>query len=442
MSRFLRDRLIVRVVLHGVLLLGISAAGFLAVTLGLLSSGMDHEVKTFTAWFGAEACERLAHSRDAEAEIAAFPAAVTVFSEDGRTLATSSPRALPPLSPDELARLRRGEPVPLEPGRLVAVACHGTPGRYAVGGGPPMTLPIGSSLLLVAALVLVVGLGSIPLARSLVRPLRELVSTANVFGKGELTARATVTHTDEIGDLARAFNRMASNLHAHLMSEKELLANVSHELRTPLARVRVVLETAKEDPSRAAALLDEISRDLTDLERLTDDVLATIRLDFSASTAEAARLRVRPERVNVVEVLQRAVARCVEDHPDREIELEATGAPTVVPGDPALLLRLFENLLENARKYSSSAIRVHVQTDAATVRIDVLDAGIGIEKADLERVFEPFFRSDRSRGRASGGTGLGLTLCRRIVEVHGGEIRAESEPGVGTTVTVSLPLGS
>jgi signal transduction histidine kinase len=418
-ARFFRDRLLIRVVLHGVVLLGVSAVGFLPISWLLLGPGMDRDMRTFTEWFGGQACERVAHSPTADEEIARFPVAVAVFTTDGR-------RITAPLDP------------PISP-RFMVVACPNDASRYAVVEGPTNHLPFGRLGILVAVLVALVAVGSIPLARSLVRPLRDLVSTANRFGKGDLTTRAKVQRTDEIGDLAVAFNGMASNLQAHLMAEKELLANVSHELRTPLARVRVVLETAKEDPSRAASLLHEIARDLTDLERLTDDVLATIRLDFSGAAPESAKIRARLEPVSVVSVVQRAIARCVEANPDREIELDAADDVPSVQGDPALLLRLFDNLLENARKYSSKSIVIRVRQESARVMVEVEDRGIGIEDADLESVFEPFFRSDRSRGRASGGSGLGLTLCRRIVEVHGGSITARSKPGVGTIVKVDLP---
>ena len=437
MARLVRDRLLARVILHGVVLLGVSAVGFLAIALALVGSTVDRDMKAFTEWFGEQACERMAHAEDPQADIARFPAAVAVYTRDGRRVAASAEHPLA-LSADELAQSAAGPSSELARSRLTTVTCRHDPSRFAVVGGPPLGLPLGRLSVLVAAMVLLVALGSVPLARSLVRPLRELVASVETFGDGDLTVRARASRTDEIGDLARAFNSMAANLQAHLMAEKELLANVSHELRTPLARVRVVLETAKEDPSRAATLLGEISRDLTDLERLTDDVLATIRLDFAAA-GPSAKIRVRPEWVDLNALLQRAVGRCVETHPEREIELDVRGEVAGVVGDPALLLRLHENLLENACKYSSSAIRVVIEQHDATLVVRVEDDGIGIDPSDLERVFEPFFRSDRSRGRASGGTGLGLTLCRRIVEVHDGTIVAESAAGVGTVVIVRLP---
>ena len=98
---------------------------------------------------------------------------------------------------------------------------------------------------------------------------------------------------------------------------------------------------------------------------------------------------------------------------------------------------MFDNLLENAEKYSTGSVRVHAHEEGGTYVVQVEDSGIGIERADLERIFEPFFRTDRSRQRTTGGTGLGLALCRRIVELHGGSIAAESGGGK-TTVTVRL----
>lgn len=444
MAHVLRDRLFVRVLLHGALLLGASGAGFLVIAIVILGPALDGEARALAGWFGVQACERAASSPNADAEVASFPIAVAVFSRDGSRLTPSTESRLPTPTTEELSRLREEKSARVTPGRPLAFACPGASSRYAVVSGPVMALPAGRLSLLVAAMIVLVALGSIPLARSLVRPLRDLVATANSFGAGDLNARASVQRSDEIGDLAEAFNRMASNLQAHLMAEKELLANVSHELRTPLARVRVVLETAKENPSRAAALLHEISRDLTDLERLTDDVLAAIRLDFEGAATEAAAIRTRPEQVDVAKIARLAVARCVEAHPDREIELSTDDDDDLpsIDGDPSLLLRLFDNLLDNARKYSSGVVRVDISRRDEGISVAFRDEGIGIERGDLQRVFAPFFRSDRSRGRATGGTGLGLTLCQRIVEAHGGTIEVESEPTSGTTFTVNLPGAS
>jgi signal transduction histidine kinase len=139
------------------------------------------------------------------------------------------------------------------------------------------------------------------------------------------------------------------------------------------------------------------------------------------------------------QVLRHVIARNVEANPDCDVDLEAPDTMRRLRGDPALLGRLFHNLIDNARKYSSGAVSVRARDDGGAVVVDVEDHGIGIDADDLGHIFEPFFRSDRSRQRATGGTGLGLALSRRIVELHRGSIVAESRIGNGTKVTVRLP---
>ena len=414
MISLIRRGLLSRLILNGIILLVISAAGFLGLASILLGDQAKQAERTMTDWFAQDACETYARE-PAKGALVAYPVRVAVYSSGGERLASSTP-----------------EPA----GALTA--CPDGSGRLVTVGGPLQRPALSRLAISVAAIVLIVALGSIPLARSFVNPLRELVATAARFGEGDLSARARIQRSDEIGDLAVAFNAMAAKLEARLLAEKEMLANVSHELRTPLARVRVVLEMAKEEPARAASLLGEISRDLAELEHLTEDVLGTIELDFAGDDGKAgAGLRLRTAAADIGTVLRHAVTRAVEAHPEREFVLEAAEGMPPLRGDGALLRRLFDNLLDNARKYSSGPIVVRAREEGSAIIVEVEDSGIGIDRADLDRIFEPFFRTDRSRQRVSGGTGLGLALCRRIATLHHGSIRAESDAG-RTVVTVRL----
>lgn len=434
---FLRPRLLARVILNGVLLLVVSAVGFIALASVLLGEDGRKSGRAFAKWYGTEACADYARA-GADGGIKKFPIVIGLYTKDGEELASSTSTPLVQPSITELRTARQSGATTIEATNQALVACPDDSQRYAIVGGPLHPPPIGRLAIAVMAVVLLVAVASIPLARSLVKPLRELVGTATRFGEGDLQARASVRRFDEIGDLATAFNLMAAKLEERLLAEKEMLANVSHELRTPLARARVVLETAKEDPARSASLLREISHDLSDLERLTDDVLATIRLDFEGASSRG--LRLRPEDVDLGDVVRHSIARTVEAHPDRDVELDAPDTVPLLRGDPALLLRLFDNLLDNARKYSAETISVGLRSDRRELVVEIRDRGIGIDHADLERIFDPFFRTDRSRQRATGGTGLGLALCRRIVDAHRGTIAATSSGGEGTTVIVRLPL--
>lgn len=436
----LRIGIMGRMVASGVLLLVVSAFGFLTIAGFLMKDSAQANEALVQTFFAHDACGRYAHG-PGPAALAGMPVRIAIVDGKGDVLARSVDKPMAHPTPADLAAARAGTAVVKTgdpPMRLVACADE----RYAIVGGPLGDPPLGSLFVAVSAMVLVVAIGSIPLARSFVKPIRSLVATATKIGEGDLTARAALDRGDEIGELAAAFDGMADKLRARLLAEKELLANVSHELRTPLARVRVVLETAKEDPTRSEALLAEISRDLSDLERLTDDVLAAIRLDFAEADGGATSFRIRPEDVDVADVLARAITRAIEARPEREMDLDAPSDLPRLRGDSALLLRLFDNLLDNAQKYSSGLTSVRAREEGGAIVVDVTDHGIGVDKDDLERIFEPFFRTDRSRQRGTGGTGLGLALCKRIADEHGGTIRATSTPGEGTTLRVTLPLAS
>ncbi len=442
MTRFLRGRLLFRVISNGVILLLISAGGFLGLAALLVGDQAKQTELTMARWFSTAACDAFA-TESAQSAFESYPVSIVIYSGAGVPLASNAFEPVPPPSMEELGRAAQGDAIHLASSRNIVKACRDGSGRYVSVGGPRQRPALGSLFVSVAALVLIVAIGSIPLARSLVKPLRELVAAASRFGEGDLTARARLQRTDEIGDLAVAFNAMAGKLEARLLAEKEMLANISHELRTPLARVRVVLDLAQDDPARAVPLLGEISRDFRELEHLTEDVLATVRLDFEENDGSGGRraLRLRLAQVDLTALLSHSVTRAVEAHPERELVLDAPEALPELCADPQLLRRLFDNLLENALKYSTGAIVVRPLVERDSLIVQVEDRGIGIDRVDLVRIFEPFFRTDRSRQRATGGSGLGLALCRRIVELHGGTIDAASADGK-TTVTVRLVRGA
>jgi signal transduction histidine kinase len=314
---------------------------------------------------------------------------------------------------------------------------------YAISRPTPDPLRFLPALSTFLGALLVVTIGSFLLARSIVRPLGALASTAKRFGRGDLRARVGLARNDEIGAVGRAFDDMAERIERLVRTEKELLANVSHELRTPLSRIRVALDLANEgDASMAREALSEIALDLEELEGLVDDVLTATRLSIGEGVARPASLVRTREPCDPQAIAARAAERFRIHHEKRDFALELEAPPVEVVGDAALLRRVLDNLLENAEKYSpdpATPIRLRVRYAAPNVIFEVRDRGIGIAEDDLPHLFEPFFRADRSRTRATGGVGLGLTLAKRIVEAHDGEIRVESVKDEGTYVSVVLP---
>jgi two-component system, OmpR family, sensor kinase len=348
-----------------------------------------------------------------------------------------------PMGPPPFA----GEPPGLSGGPVGGRPGGPPPGPGGHGPPGPSRPPPGSPFGLAAVVLVVVGVSSWLTARSFVRPLSALASTTRAFGKGALDARAKMQRGDEIGEVAQAFDDMADRIATLLLAERELLANVSHELRTPLARIRVALDLASEaDPRTAVESFAEIAQDLTELERIVDDVLASARLALTAGSrsGEAMALSVRAERVDARALLERSVARFRTTHPDRTLRTDLPDALPAITADPVLVRRAIDNLLDNAHKYTDRSdarvsFRARVEKgERDAIVIEVEDEGIGISGEDQARLFEPFFRVDRSRTRATGGLGLGLVLARRVAEAHGGTLAIESELGKGTCARLCL----
>jgi len=224
----------------------------------------------------------------------------------------------------------------------------------------------------------------------------------------------------------------------------DFVANASHELRTPLATIIGFTETLRDDSVRADAetfsrflsiMYDEAKR----MQRLIEDLISLSRI-------EAERFSVPCEAVHLVSVATEAIDGCgrIASQRSTELVLEADPELPPVPGDRGQLLQLLDNLISNALRYgrAGSKVTVSIGRSAGSVRIDVSDEGEGIPPEHLHRVTERFYRVDASRSRSVGGTGLGLSIVKHIVERHRGRLEIKSDAGVGTTVTVSLPVAA
>jgi signal transduction histidine kinase len=272
-----------------------------------------------------------------------------------------------------------------------------------------------------------------PLSRSITRPIERLTAAAEAFGGGDLYARSGVKSDDEVGNLARSFDEMAARIQAARKAEKELLANVSHELRTPLARIHVALELIQAPDEDVRRRLSVVAEELDELERLIADVLTTSRLELAQSPLQRAP-------VSAVQLVEKGRQRVLALEPERPVQAEVQPGLEVLADEP-LLARALDNLLDNARKYGGgprSPIRVDARQENGEAVIAVSDAGAGIPAGELERIFDPFYRGNAARARET-GFGLGLALARRIVEAHGGSIRASNEPGGGARIEMRLP---
>jgi signal transduction histidine kinase len=218
------------------------------------------------------------------------------------------------------------------------------------------------------------------------------------------------------------------------------VANVSHELRTPLTAIRGYVEALTEDPPEAErrSFLEVISRQTTRMERLVRDLLRLARLDAGHETLERSTCALDTLVSGVITELQNTLATR-QQHVD--IRLDPTAATLVA--DPGKLHDVLRNLIQNASSYSPEQSRILIESRRAgdEIELRVSDEGPGLPAGDLKRVFERFYRVDRSRSRDPGGTGLGLAIVRHLVELHGGRVEAANRSGGGASFTVRLPAG-
>ena len=310
---------------------------------------------------------------------------------------------------------------------------------------PPATLlapgPQGTALRLVAAAA-ISALISYFLARSLVTPLEELRRASRKIAAGDLATRVSKTmpgRQDEIGQLATDFDVMTSRLQAMQQANRRLLQDVSHELRSPLARLSVALEIArKKGAGGIESELDRIALEGERLESLVNDVLGMLR----ESSETAARL---DDDLDLTILLNDLVEIVNYEVPEGKPGISWQAPESCVfRGDRELLWRAVENLLRNALRFTDPdrgvQLSLQVSKRKSSARITVRDYGCGVPEAELEKIFEPFYRVQESRERGTGGHGLGLSIAANAVQRHGGSILAVNAEGGGLLVTISLPL--
>ncbi|MBN2848191.1 MAG: HAMP domain-containing histidine kinase [Coriobacteriia bacterium] len=273
-------------------------------------------------------------------------------------------------------------------------------------------------------------------ARAALAPLARVAATAGHISDARLAERVSYDGPrDEVGSMVAALNAMLDRLEAAFGEQRRFVADASHELRTPLSVVRGNLELLERervsDADRAEAL-DAVRDELRRMERLIDDLLALARLESGA-------LR-RPFQPLDVGVLLAEVAARARVLGDLNITVEAPD-DVWVTGDPDLLEQALANIVRNAVRHTADGgtIRLASHAEGDHVCLAVSDDGPGIPEAHLPRVFDRFYRGPTRRDEAGGGSGLGLAITRRLVELHGGSVRAENGAGGGAVFTVELP---
>jgi signal transduction histidine kinase len=288
------------------------------------------------------------------------------------------------------------------------------------------------SIALIAAAVV-----SLLLARYLSSPIVRLQKASRSLAAGALDTRvgAPVTRRgDEVGRLARDFDVMAERIQALVVAKETLLRDVSHELRSPLARIRMALALAERRAGEASRPdLARIEREAERLDALVGQVMTLTRL----RTTDAPRRDIVRLDTLIAEVVDDARFEC----PDATIEF-APQKEVALRGDADGLKSAIENVVRNALTYGdrSKPIEVRLDAGASAVTVRVLDRGPGVSEGELERIFEPFYRTDKSRDHRQDGQGIGLAITTRVTELHGGRVTARNRAEGGLEIAIELPL--
>ncbi len=274
------------------------------------------------------------------------------------------------------------------------------------------------------------------LAWQIITPLRKLTAAAQAVAAGRFRERVAVSSGDEVGQLAEAFNEMTERLELSEDQRRRMLADVAHELRNPLTTIQGSLEGIVDgvlplDRERVVTLYDQT----VILSRLVDD----LRL-LSLAESNQLPLNRTPTPMNdlVEQVAEDFRPLAQESGVGLQVDVPEESLPVSV--DPQRVSQVLANLISNALRYGGDGeLNVRMLDVNNHVEVSVKDSGPGIESADLNHIFDRFYRQEKSRSRVAGGSGLGLAIVKELVEAHGGDVRAESEVGRGSTFTFTLP---
>jgi len=279
-------------------------------------------------------------------------------------------------------------------------------------------------------------------ARVLLGPVQRVAHATHRLAAGDYATRVSVGSHDEVGRLAVDFNQLAHTLQRNEQMRREFIADVSHELRTPLGVLHGELE-AMEDGVRLLdkAAVKSLQAEVGTLNKLVSDLYDLSLADIGALTYRKADVDLNELLALTTGIFQERLATA-----RLQLDLRLPTPPAVVFADERRLQQLFNNLLENSCRYTDpgGTLRIEVRDDAAAqqVVVDVMDSAPGVEAENLPRLFDRFYRTEASRNRTSGGAGLGLAICRSIVEAHGGSLAALPSPMGGLWLAMRLPAGT
>jgi signal transduction histidine kinase len=260
--------------------------------------------------------------------------------------------------------------------------------------------------------------------RWLFKPMKELSLAVKQIGEGKYDVALPVYRKDELGELASSINDMSKKIGYSIKAKEQLLIDVSHELRTPLTRIKLGLEV--NSPK------EKINDDIVEMERMISGLLESYKTGNYLG-------ELKVERSDITALLQDTIDGFLENE---RIKFTGNKSPVYCNIDSEKIDIVFRNLLDNALKYSTGEVKVSIDEQLGDAWITFTDKGQGIKEEDLNYIFEPFYRSDPSRSRKTGGFGLGLSICKKIIDAHKGEIKIDSKLNEGTVVILKLPTAA
>lgn len=286
----------------------------------------------------------------------------------------------------------------------------------------------------------IAGLAGILLAtffsRNLVKPVRNLTIATRKMQEGNLDQRVDISTNDEIGTLGKAFNSLGARLKKQKQLREEMVSDVAHELRNPLSNIQGYLEGLKEGLIKPEnEVFESLHQQSLVLNRLINDLRAV-------NKAKAGKLKLEKKPIVLEDIVSNAIKSVENKAGHQKIALNPLlPESTLVEADPERVSQVIRNLLDNALTHTKKGgrVTVNVRSKEDQAVIHVVDTGVGIPKSDQPHIFDRFYRVDKSRSRHTGGTGLGLTIAKEIIEAHGGEISMKSKEGAGSVFTIVLP---
>ena len=278
---------------------------------------------------------------------------------------------------------------------------------------------------------------SFMISRFPLKPLRRVIDATNRLASGDFSVRLQLPNASSLTELATSFNRMAEELGSIEMLRADFVDDFSHEFKTPIVSIKGFAEELKHDdltPEQRNEYLDIIIHESSRLSQLATNVL-------DLSRVEKQTILGNPARFDLTEQVRRCVLLFENKWEQRRLNLNVELDEVAITGDEELLSQVWLNLIDNAVKFTpeGGCVDIRLQKGESSVLFSIRDDGYGISEEMQRHIFEKFYQGDDSH--AVPGNGLGLSIARRIVTLHGGEIRCQSEEGAGTEFTVSLPIG-